>query len=290
MPSIIVTKGRDILYRYIFPDDTEFIAVGRHPHAHILIPDPIVSRRHLLLKPHGKHWRLTTFGPRAKVVIADIDVRDYYLSPGESFDIGPYSFFLMRNQDVQRVSEEARAENSTDGVMLEEDRDRFLKSNVPPGDPILAEPTKVIDIEALLKQSQASAFRRKGALQVMDKSGAVLQRVLLDKPRVIIGKTDDCDIRYKGLFAPKLAAAVEWLGDCHWIRIEPEVDCVINGVKAVGFLKLPDGCRIEVAGLRIEFSAPYQLLAELRKTLDREFKQMRREQEQTLGDVEAAEI
>jgi len=103
-------------------------------------------------------------------------------------------------------------------------------------------------------QAAASSERaaRLGKLTVL-KGKATEKAFLLTSQTSMIGKSDQCVIRLKGWFAPKIAAMISKQGDTY--HLSPTAKKVsVNGLPLTAKLALKDGDLVAVGRVQLQFN------------------------------------
>ena len=77
----------------------------------------------------------------------------------------------------------------------------------------------------------------------------------LNKVNFRIGKADDCEIKTKGWFAPKLAARVVRRNDGFYLEGYSRGKTTLNGISVTEPVRLHDGDRIVVRNVWLEYYA-----------------------------------
>lgn len=104
-------------------------------------------------------------------------------------------------------------------------------------------------IQALIKERQG----RNPYLLQTSGSNRGKKIMLPDDKRIKIGKTEDCDIRISGWFAPKFAASITRESNGCYLMPEKGAKVRVNNAKITGEYELQNLDRIDVHGVNLSF-------------------------------------
>jgi Nif-specific regulatory protein len=71
-----------------FPLETDELAIGREPSNQISLPDPLVSRRHCMVRRHGPEIRIEDLDSRNSIFVNGLPVKERVLVHGDQIRIG----------------------------------------------------------------------------------------------------------------------------------------------------------------------------------------------------------
>lgn len=102
--TVSVAVIRDGRENEIIPFDAEILLFGRDPDCNVSLPDASVSRRHAELRRDGGTFTLIDSGSRNGLKVNGVPRKQATLIPGDSFEIGIYSFRFRAGQASKLVS------------------------------------------------------------------------------------------------------------------------------------------------------------------------------------------
>jgi pSer/pThr/pTyr-binding forkhead associated (FHA) protein len=97
----VISNGKE---NEIIPFEAEMLLFGRDPECHVSLPDTSVSRRHAELRRDGGTFTLIDSGSRNGLKVNGVPRKQATLIPGDSFEIGIYSFRLKAGQGSKLAS------------------------------------------------------------------------------------------------------------------------------------------------------------------------------------------
>jgi pSer/pThr/pTyr-binding forkhead associated (FHA) protein len=227
---------------------THPVAIGRLPDNNIVIDNPAVSGRHARVYREGNHYVLEDLKSTNGTFVNDKPVARHTLLEGDVVMVGKHT--LVFSQRGGEQTNEARREQFVPEIggtmMLDTIKQKHLLGNVEQG-----RPQQVYDA-VVPKTAIPTAQGRIGTIRVM--SGNTSQsEYLLSAVTTMIGKADSAQIRLKGWFKPKIAAAIARRGE--GFTITPMGGkLVVNGERISSRRDLVSGDLIEVGGLTLEFT------------------------------------
>lgn len=198
------------------------VTIGRLPDNTIVIDSPAVSGRHARVYRDGPHVVLEDLKSTNGTFVNDRPIARHTLIESDVVQIGKHTLHLAEHGGAPLLSG------------LEHGR-----------------PSQVYDA-VVPKTAIPTAQGRIGTIKVVD--GAASQaEYLLTAVTTMIGTAESAQIRLRGWFKPKTAAAIARKGD--GFSITPIGSAVvINGQRVDGRRDLVNGDRIEVAGVTLLFS------------------------------------
>lgn len=196
------------------------ISIGRLPDNHIVIDNPAVSGRHARVYREGSHYVLEDLKSTNGTFVNDKPIARHTLLEGDMILVAKHTLaFTQEDGPPGGVEHERRSPGS--GTVV----------------PKTAIPT---------------AQGRIGTLQVI--AGETTQtQFVLAAVTTTIGKADSAQIKLRGWFKPKLAAAIARKGEGFTITAMGGT-VLVNGEKVIERRDLASGDLIEVGGLTLEFT------------------------------------
>jgi pSer/pThr/pTyr-binding forkhead associated (FHA) protein len=222
------------------------VSIGRLPDNTIVIDNPAVSGRHARVFREGNHYVLEDLKSTNGTFVDEKPIARHTLLEGDVVLVAKHSlvFTLAGGEQGPVAGAEPFVPEIGGTMMLDTMRQKSLLSGLDHGRPS--------QVHAVVpKTAIPSPPPRTGSLRVIsgkaDQSSYTLNAVT-----TIIGKTDTAQIRLKGWFKPKVAAAIARKGD--GFTITPmAANVAVNTERISGRRDLADGDLIEVAGLTVEF-------------------------------------
>jgi pSer/pThr/pTyr-binding forkhead associated (FHA) protein len=224
------------------------VTIGRLPDNAIVIDNPAVSGRHARVVSEGNHFVLEDLKSTNGTFVNDKPIARHTLLDGDAILIGKHTVvFSLAGGDEPEAQDEAKAPLPELGgtMMLDTERQKSILAALDQGRPSPAH-------DVVPRTAIPSAPARNAALRVV--SGKADQaRYPLNAVTTLIGKADTAQVRLRGWFKPKLAAAVARKGD--GFTITPmDAKVSVNRQRLAGRHDLREGDLIEVAGLTLQFT------------------------------------
>ena len=223
------------------------ISIGRLPDNNIVIDNPAVSGRHARVYREGNHYVLEDLKSTNGTFVNDKPVARHTLLEGDVVLVGKHT--LVFTQKGGEQEEPARPQSVPDigGTMaLDTVRQKELLSGLDFG---RASGTHE---SVAPKTAIPTAAGRIGTIKVVSGNTGQSEYVL-SAMTTMIGKTDAAQIRLKGWFKPKVAAAITRKGE--GFTITPMgAKLTVNNEKINARRDLHSGDLIEVSGLTLEFT------------------------------------
>lgn len=222
------------------------VSIGRLPDNDIVIDNPAVSGRHARVYREGTHYVLEDLKSTNGTFVNDKPIARHTLLEGEVILVGKHSLvFTLKGGEQDRVKEQFVPEIGGT-MMLETVKQKNLLAGLEQG-----RPSQVYEA-VVPKTAIPTAQGRIGTVKVIAGSTGQNEYVLA-AVTTMIGKSDNAQIRLKGWFKPKLAAAIARKGE--GFTITPMGGKVIvNGEKVTARRDLMSGDLIEVSGITLEFT------------------------------------
>lgn len=211
------------------------ISIGRLPDNQIVIDNPAVSGRHARVYREGNHYVL----------------EDMKSTNGTFVNDKPIARHTLLEGDVILVAKHTLVFTQKDGESLPAPKTEPLRQN-----PLLADldqggPSPMYDA-VVPKTAIPTAQGRIGTVKVI--AGSTTQpEFVLAAVTTMIGKADGAQIKLRGWFKPKAAAAIARKGE--GFTITPmDGKLTVNGRQVSAKRDLASGDLIEVSGLTLEFT------------------------------------
>jgi pSer/pThr/pTyr-binding forkhead associated (FHA) protein len=224
------------------------VSIGRLPDNMIIIDNPAVSGRHARVFREGNHYVVEDLKSTNGTFVNEKPIARHTLLEGDVVLVGKHSLVFSLAGGEQAPMEDADADAFVPEIggtmMLDTLKQKQMLSGLEQG-----------------RSSQMHSAIPKTAIPVPPvRSGSV--RVVAgkaDQPEytltavtTIIGKADTAQIRTKGWFKPKVAAAIARKGDGYTVT-PMGAALTVNGQKVSSRQDLANGDTIEVSGLTLEF-------------------------------------
>jgi predicted component of type VI protein secretion system len=227
---------------------THAVTVGRLPDNDVVIDNPAVSGRHARVYREGNHYVLEDLKSTNGTFVNDKPIARHTLLEGDVVLVGKHTLVF-----TQKGGEQAEAPKSEPFVpeiggtmMLDTQKQKHLLSGLDHG-----RPSQMYDA-VVPKTAIPTAQGRIGTLKVVSGSTGQSEYVLA-AVTTMIGKAETAQIRLKGWFKPKVAAAIARKGE--GFTITPMGGKLsVNGQRVNSRRDLVSGDLIEVSGLTLEFT------------------------------------
>jgi pSer/pThr/pTyr-binding forkhead associated (FHA) protein len=227
---------------------THPVTIGRLPDNMVVIDNPAVSGRHARVYREGNHYVLEDLKSTNGTFANDKPIARHTLLEGDVISVGKHTlvFTLKGGEAVETAVPEQFVPEIGGTMMLDTQKQKHLLSGMDHG-----RPSQVHDA-VVPKTAVPTASGRTGTVKVVagksDHSEYVLSAVT-----TMIGKAETSQIRLKGWFKPKVAAAIARKGD--GFTITPMGGKLsVNGERLSARRDLVSGDLIEVSGLTLEFT------------------------------------
>jgi len=245
MPKLILMFGDRELSECAV--GTQPVTIGRMPDNNLVIDNPAVSGRHARVYREGNHYVLEDLKSTNGTFVNDKPIARHTLLEGDAVLVGKHTL-LFTQQDGEQI--EAPAEQPSVPAIggtrvLDTDRQKKLLEKVDQ-----KRPAPVYDA-AIPRTAIPTAQGRIGTITVV--SGNTAQReYVMAAVTTMIGTADTAQIRLKGWFKPKVAAAIARKGE--GFSIAPMGGKVsVNGERINGRRDLASGDLIQVSGVTLQF-------------------------------------
>jgi pSer/pThr/pTyr-binding forkhead associated (FHA) protein len=219
---------------------TQTVTIGRLPDNTLVIDNPAVSGRHARVYRDGAHYVLEDLKSTNGTFVNDKPIARHALVAGDVILIGKHLVVFDPGDEASSQSTAAAA------ATRERAPQKHLLTGLEQG-----RPSQVYDA-VVPKTAIPTAQGRIGSLKVT-RGDTDQSAYLLSAVTTMIGKSEAAQIKLKGWFKPKIAAAIARRGE--GFTITPMGGTVsINGEKISGRRDLMSGDLIEVSGLSLEFT------------------------------------
>jgi pSer/pThr/pTyr-binding forkhead associated (FHA) protein len=227
---------------------THPVTIGRLPDNMMVIDNPAVSGRHARVYREGNHYVLEDLKSTNGTFVNDKPVARHTLLEGDVVSVGKHTLvFTQKGGEQTEVEAPEQFVPEIGGtMMLDTQKQKHLLSGLDQG-----RPSQVYDA-VVPKTAIPTAQGRIGTIKVVSGNTGQSEYVLA-AVTTMIGKADTAQIRLKGWFKPKVAAAIARKGE--GFTITPMGGKLsVNGEKVTGRRDLASGDLIEVSGLTLEFT------------------------------------
>jgi len=226
---------------------THPVTIGRLPDNMIVIDNPAVSGRHARVFREGNHYVVEDLKSTNGTFVNEKPIARHTLLEGDVVLVGKHSLvFTLAGGEQAAVQDAADPFVPEIGgtMMLDTQKQKQMLSGMDHGRPSHMH-------SVIPKTAVPAPPARTGTVRVVS-GNADQSEYSLMAVTTIIGKADTAQIRIKGWFKPKVAAAIARKGD--GFTVTPMGAAVtVNGQKVASRQDLADGDMIEVSGLTLEF-------------------------------------
>jgi pSer/pThr/pTyr-binding forkhead associated (FHA) protein len=224
------------------------VSIGRLPDNMIVIDNPAVSGRHARVFREGNHYVVEDLKSTNGTFVNEKPIAHHTLLEGDVVLVGKHSLVFSLAGGEQAPMAEGEAEPFVPEIggtrVLDTLKQKQMLSGLDQG--------RSSQMHSVIPRTSIPAPPvRHGSVRVV--SGTPDQsEYALTAVTTIIGKADTAQIRTKGWFKPKVAAAIARKGD--GFTVTPMgASLTVNGQKVSSRHDLSNGDRIEVSGLTLEF-------------------------------------
>ena len=226
---------------------THPVTIGRLPDNSIVVDNPAVSGRHARVFREGNHYVVEDLQSTNGTFVNEKPIVRHTLLDRDVVLVGKHSLvFSQAGGDQPEMAEAAPFVPDVGGtMMLDTIRQKNLLAGIETGTKGRAAGAQVPRTASPLAPSLV------GVVRVVAGRSAQNEYTLAGVTS-IIGKTESAQIKLKGWFKPKIAAALARKGDGYTVT-SMGAKTMVNGQQISGRRDLRDGDLIEVSGLTLEF-------------------------------------
>jgi len=241
MPVLKLCFGESVLKEIGI--DVNPVAIGRAPKGEIFIDNPAVSFHHARVFSEGGVYYIEDLGSLNGTFLNGARVTKAPLSHGDVITVGKHTVrFSLDRPGAKAVVVAPRPELEDDGAKLT-------------GTMVLDTKMRRELQEAFAKGKTAFAGSRAaqvGKLTVL-RGKTTEKEFLLTSGTSMIGKSEQCSVRLKGWFAPKIAAMITKQQQSY--NLSPAGKKVsVNGLPLTAKVELQDGDVIGVGRVQMQFN------------------------------------
>ena len=228
---------------------THAVTIGRLPDNDLVIDNPAVSGRHARVYREGNHYVLEDLKSTNGTFVNDKPIARHTLLEGDRVLVGKHTL-LFTQRGGEQAEEAAKPETFVPEIggtrVLDTHKQKELLAGLDKG-----RPPQVYDA-VVPKTAIPTAQGRIGTIKVVAGNTGQSEYVLA-AVTTMIGKADTAQIRLKGWFKPKVAAAIARKGV--GFTITPMGGkLTVNGERVNGRRDLASGDLIEVSGVTLAFT------------------------------------
>lgn len=227
----------------------EPVTIGRLPDNKLIINNPAVSGRHARVYKDGTHYVLEDLKSTNGTFVNDRPIARHTLREGDQILVGKHTlvFTLAGGGDEADAPSDLSAPEVGGALRTDTQKQKDTQSAVERERSV----SQMYD-SVLPKTAIPTAMGRIGTLKVVA-GNADQSEYILSAMTTMIGKGDMAQIRLRGLFKPKIAAAIARKGE--GFNLTPMGGKVsVNGERISSRRDLTSGDVIEVNGLTLEFT------------------------------------
>lgn len=190
MGSIRVYRDNEL--RTQFELSEERVTIGRTEDNTIVLPDPSISKQHAEIVFEDGNYFVIDLGSSNGVFLNNERIEKAKLKYWDEIQIHNFVIKFMAKQGAR----EKIVEEDQSLIDLESDKTEFFD---------FADQKQLDSLKHKTKQCFVTYTERSGALR----------KQIIKKPRTIIGRSKDADVRIGGWFAPSVAATIERRGNAY---------------------------------------------------------------------------
>ena len=227
---------------------THPITIGRLPDNDLVVDNPAVSGRHARVYREGNHYVLEDLKSTNGTFVNDKPIARHTLLEGDVILVGKHTVVFTQHggEQTEAPKEEQFVPEIGGTKVLDTRKQKHLLETLDRG-----RPSQMYDA-VVPKTAIPTTHGRIGTIKVVSGNTGQSEYVL-SAVTTMIGKADTAQIRLKGWFKPKVAAAIARKGE--GFTITPmSSKLLVNGEKVTGRRALASGDLIEVSGVTLEFT------------------------------------
>jgi len=228
---------------------THPVAIGRLPDNDLVIDNPAVSGRHARVYREGNHYVLEDLKSTNGTFVNSKPIARHTLLEGDTVLVGKHTLVFTQHGGEQAADAPQKEEQFVPEIggtrVLDTRRQQELLAGI-------ARPAQQVYDAVVPKTAIPTAQGRIGTIKVVV-GNTGQSEYLLAAVTTMIGKADTAQIRLKGWFKPKIAAAIARKGE--GFTITPMGGKLkVNGEPVTSRRDLASGDMIEVSGVTLEFT------------------------------------
>ena len=225
----------------------EPLTIGRLPDNGMVIDNPAVSGRHARVYREGDHYVLEDLKSTNGTFVNHKPIARHTLLEGDVILVAKHTLVFTQHGEAEAPKAAGESVPEIGGTrVLDTQKQKHLLGNIDRGGP-----AQMYDA-VVPKTAIPTAQGRIGTLKVVAGNTGKTEHVLV-AVTTMIGKSENAQIRLKGWFKPKIAAAIARKGE--GFTITPMGGTLtVNGRKVTGRQDLVSGDVIQVSGLTLEFT------------------------------------
>ena len=260
MPRFTIYQGRKLQQLLLL--DQEYVTLGRHPHATIVLNDKLVSRRHAAVRKVGDGFRMEEFESANGVFVNELRLLEpALLQHGDRVGVGTFEIIFEIPPVVQRkppsnpftvdLGELLRGDNGEDLLGYGEAREM---RQLPPRSRLVEDGSTEHLLPEQMTRMQSQLARRRQAHLRSSRRGVTRYYPLDERQRTLIGKSEECHVVVEaGLTAPRLMVEIVREGERLLVRsLSRFAGLRVNGEKVRQHL-LDQGDELLVGRSELEF-------------------------------------
>ena len=241
MPVLKLCFGDSVLKEV--PMGVDPVTIGRSPQGDLFIDNPAVSFHHARVISYDGVYYIEDLGSLNGTFLNGGRVTQAPLNHGDVITVGKHT--VRFSQDRPGVRAQARAPHL------------YAEEEAPKLDGTMVLDTKVRrELQEAFAKGQTAATSapaaRVGKLTVL-KGKTTAKEFLLTSATSMIGKSDQCSIRLKGWFAPKIAAMITKQRESYYFSPTAK-KVTVNGLAVTGKVELQEGDLVAVGKVQFQFN------------------------------------
>ncbi len=228
MDYIRIYSGDEL--RKQFELDESRITIGRTEDNTVVLPEHGVSRHHAAIEYDNGHYFIVDLDSSNGVFLNNEKVTRHKLKYWDEIQIHNFVIKFMAKPGIGVARDVAE----TDPAELELDKTKFFN---------------------LTNEEQLENLRQKTkqCYLIFENASGATQKLVIKKPRTVIGNAKDADIRIGGLFAPSVAATIERQGGTYELVPSKRGQVIYQTQLILGPAKLTDDSRFSVRDMGFKF-------------------------------------